>query len=46
MKHIGVVGCGTMGAGIVEVILAVWKSMQESAIGPGMGLTAENLAEK
>jgi acetyl-CoA C-acetyltransferase len=25
---------------------AIWKSMQEPAIGPGMGLTAENLAEK
>jgi acetyl-CoA C-acetyltransferase len=25
---------------------AVWKSMQEPAIGPGMGLTAENLAEQ
>ena len=25
---------------------AVWKSMQEPPIGPGMGLTAENLAEQ
>ncbi|MCK9364339.1 MAG: acetyl-CoA C-acetyltransferase [Syntrophales bacterium] len=25
---------------------AVWKSMQEPPVGPGMGLTAENLAEK
>lgn len=25
---------------------AIWKSMQEPPIGPGMGLTAENLAEK
>jgi acetyl-CoA C-acetyltransferase len=25
---------------------AIWKSMQEPAVGPGMGLTAENLAEK
>jgi acetyl-CoA C-acetyltransferase len=25
---------------------AIWKSMQEPAIGPGMGLTAENLAEQ
>jgi acetyl-CoA C-acetyltransferase len=25
---------------------AIWKAMQEPAIGPGMGLTAENLAEQ
>ena len=25
---------------------AIWKSMQEPPIGPGMGLTAENLAEQ
>jgi acetyl-CoA C-acetyltransferase len=25
---------------------AIWKSMQEPAIGPGMGVTAENLAEQ